>query len=92
VRVGQRQLEIGQEGQITERFTRAIDQLGSESIDVRLGGIYALDRLAKNSSKDQDAITEILSAYVRGHSPWKLPRRKLSAGPAGERLRTSGMV
>ena len=30
------------EGQITERFTRAIDQLGNEKLDVRLGGIYAL--------------------------------------------------
>jgi hypothetical protein len=69
VRVSQRQLEIGQEGQITERFTRAIDQLGSKSIDVRLGGIYALERIAKNSPQDQDAITDILSAYVRGHSP-----------------------
>jgi uncharacterized protein YjbI with pentapeptide repeats len=82
VRVSQRQLEIGQEGQITERFTRAIDQLGSKSIDVRLGGIYALERIAKNSPQDQDAITDILSAYVRGHSPWK------PTASQGQRLNT----
>jgi hypothetical protein len=36
--VGLRQLQVNREGQITERFTRAIDQLGSEALDVRLGG------------------------------------------------------
>ncbi len=29
-----RQVQVNREGQITERFTRAIDQLGSENIDV----------------------------------------------------------
>ena len=29
-------------GQLTERFTRAIEQLGNENLDVRLGGIYGL--------------------------------------------------
>src|SRR5215218_6428033 len=37
-----RQVRISREGQIIERFTRAIDQLGSDKRDVRLGGIYAL--------------------------------------------------
>jgi len=34
-------------GQHTELFTRAIDQLGSEKTEVRLGGIYALGRIAQ---------------------------------------------
>jgi hypothetical protein len=34
------QLQIAQEGQITERFSRAIEQLGSDKEDVQLGGIY----------------------------------------------------
>ena len=33
-------LNVSQEGQITERFTRAIDQLGNPAIEIRLGGIY----------------------------------------------------
>src|SRR5215204_6228213 len=37
-----RQLHTARERQVTERFTRAIDQLGHENLDVRLGGIYAL--------------------------------------------------
>jgi hypothetical protein len=55
---------------VTERFTRAVDQLGSTQLDVRLGGIYALERIARDSRTDQPTIAEILTAYVRTHSPW----------------------
>ena len=34
-----RTFQLNREGQVTERFTRAIDQLGSDKLDVRLGGI-----------------------------------------------------
>jgi hypothetical protein len=44
-----RQLQISREGQVTDRFTRAVDQLGHPEVDVRLGGIYALERIAKDS-------------------------------------------
>jgi hypothetical protein len=44
-----RTYELDREGQITERFTRAIDQLGDDKLDVRLGGIYALERIARSS-------------------------------------------
>ena len=66
-RVGatERQVEVAREGQITERFTRAIEQLGSEKLEVRLGGIYALERIARDSEKDHWPIMEVLTAYVR---------------------------
>jgi uncharacterized protein YjbI with pentapeptide repeats len=65
-----RTYELEREGQITERFTRAIDQLGDEKRDVRLGGIYALERIAKSSTDDHGPIMEVLTAYVREHAPW----------------------
>src|SRR6266487_3754656 len=34
-------LQVSQQGQITDRFTKAIDQLGKNTLAVRLGGIYA---------------------------------------------------
>jgi uncharacterized protein YjbI with pentapeptide repeats len=71
-----RQLQIAREGQVTERFTRAIDQLGDENEDVRLGGIYALERIANDSPQDRAAITEVLAAFVRGHARWP-PARPL---------------
>jgi Pentapeptide repeats (8 copies) len=64
------QIRIAREGQITERFTRAIDHLGSDKLDVRLGGIYALERIALNSPADRASVTPILGAFVRGHAPW----------------------
>jgi uncharacterized protein YjbI with pentapeptide repeats len=66
-----KELSLSQEGQVTERFTRAIDQLGSETLDLRLGGIYALERIAKDSSRDRGPIMEVLTAFVRERAPWK---------------------
>jgi uncharacterized protein YjbI with pentapeptide repeats len=70
LRLTQEELRLTREGQVTERFTRAIDQLGHVNLDVRLGGIYALERIAGDSSQDKPAITEVLTAFVRGHAAW----------------------
>lgn len=67
---GWQQLRLAREGQITERFTRAIDHLGSDNLDVRLGGIYALERVAKNSQSDRPTVTYVLGAFVREHAAW----------------------
>jgi hypothetical protein len=60
---------LNRQGQITERFTRAIDQLGHETIDIRLGGIYALERIADESAQDYGPVLEILASFVREHVP-----------------------
>jgi uncharacterized protein YjbI with pentapeptide repeats len=57
-------------GQITERFTRAIDQLGHAELDVRLGGIYALERIARDSDDDHPQVVEVFTAYLREHARW----------------------
>jgi uncharacterized protein YjbI with pentapeptide repeats len=70
LRLNTRTLEVTREGQITERLTRAIEQLGNEeSLDVRLGGIYALERLARDSPTDHGTIMEVLTAFLREHGP-----------------------
>src|SRR5215217_2094779 len=68
----QEQLDITRQGQITERFTRAIEQLGEThdngdpKLELRLGGIYALERIARDSPKrDSSTVMEVLTAYVR---------------------------
>jgi Pentapeptide repeats (8 copies) len=68
-----RQLRVTREGQITDRYTKAVDQLGSEHLDVRVGGIYALERIARDSPDDRATIQEVLTAFVRGHAPWPPP-------------------
>lgn len=62
-------LVTAKEGQITERFTRAIEQLGNDKMEIRLGGIYALDRIAKKSKEDYWPIVKILTAYIKEKSP-----------------------
>jgi len=66
-----KQITVAEDGQITERFTRAVEQLGNENIHIRLGGIYALERLANDSDRDHTTIMEILAAFVRERRPLK---------------------
>jgi uncharacterized protein YjbI with pentapeptide repeats len=67
-----RTFALNRAGQITERFTRAIDQIGSEKpLEVRLGGIYALERIAHDSRNDHPQVMEVLTAYVRENAPGK---------------------
>ncbi len=62
-------IKLTQERLVTERYSKAIDQLGSAKDEVILGGIYSLERIAKDSPKDQATIMEVLSAFVRKNSP-----------------------
>lgn len=77
VATAQKSLVVSQEGQITDRFTKAIEQLGAvddsgkEKLEVRLGGIYALERIADQSERDYRPIMEVLSTYVRENAPRK---------------------
>jgi uncharacterized protein YjbI with pentapeptide repeats/membrane protein implicated in regulation of membrane protease activity len=65
--------EESREQQLTERFMRAVDQVGHPALDVRLGGIYSLERLARESPEHHGPIIEILAAFVREHAPWPAP-------------------
>ena len=69
LQVSRGQLQISRESQITEQFNKAIDHLGSEDIDVRLGGIYALERIANISDRERGPVVEVLTAYIRQHAP-----------------------
>jgi hypothetical protein len=68
-----RQVQVAREGQLTERFTTAVGQLSNRSVDVRLGGIYALERIAIDSERDRQTTYEVLCAYVRQHAPVQPP-------------------
>jgi membrane protein implicated in regulation of membrane protease activity len=62
--------EQRREHHLAQRFARAVDQLGHPALDVRLGGLYSLERLAQESPEDHVPIIEILAAFVREHAPW----------------------
>jgi hypothetical protein len=70
-------LSTVREDQITDRFTKAIEQLGAvdssgnPKLEVRLGAIYALERIARDSERDHGPIMEVLTAYVRANASRK---------------------
>jgi Pentapeptide repeats (8 copies) len=78
IEISQQELEATRDQQVTERFTRAIDQLGAiddkgnKKLEIRLGGIYALERIAVDSfametspGRDYSTVMQVLTAYVR---------------------------
>jgi hypothetical protein len=68
-------VELTEQGQVTDRYTKAIEQLGSDRLDVRIGGIYAMERIARDSARDHPTVMEVLVAFIREHSreQWPLP-------------------
>jgi Pentapeptide repeats (8 copies) len=64
-------------GQIADLYSRAIDQLGSEQLNVRIGGIYALERVARQSEEDHPIVMDVLTAFIREYSRdrWPPPER-----------------
>lgn len=65
-----RSLIVAREGQITERYTEAITQLGDQNPAVRTGAMYALERIGRNSQEDHWPIVEVLTAYIRQEAAW----------------------
>jgi uncharacterized protein YjbI with pentapeptide repeats len=70
-----RRVKVAEQGHITDRYTKAIEQLGAlnaaskPNVEVRLGAIYALERIAFDSPRDHWPIMEVLTAYVRQNAP-----------------------
>lgn len=50
---------------ITDLYVRAVEQIGSDRAPVRLGGLYALERLGDNTPELRPTIMEVLCAYLR---------------------------
>ncbi len=63
------QLELLQEGQITELLMRAIENLGSSNTPVRIGSIFALERIARESENDRPYVVSTLAALIRESLP-----------------------
>jgi hypothetical protein len=81
-----RTYELTEQGQVTDRYTKAVEQLGSDKLDVRIGGIYALERIARDSEKDHPTIMAVLVTFIREHSPEQWPVPKSEDVPLPERM------
>jgi hypothetical protein len=50
---------------ITELYTKAADQLGSEKAPVRLAGLLTLERLAQNTPEQRQTIVDVICTYLQ---------------------------
>ncbi|WP_367123531.1 pentapeptide repeat-containing protein [Streptomyces phytohabitans] len=80
LKLGRQELNTTQEGQITDRYSKAVENLGDDAIDVRLGGAYALQRIMQDSPRDHPTIANVLATYVRTHA--RKPLEKNEEVPA----------
>ncbi len=53
------------ERRVTDLYTKAADQLGSDKAPVRLAGLYALERLAQDNPSQRQTIVNVICAYLR---------------------------
>jgi uncharacterized protein YjbI with pentapeptide repeats len=63
-----RTYRLSQRGQITDRFTNALEQLNADQLYVRVGAIQALGRLVHDSSIHHDDVIEVLTSFVHGRA------------------------
>ncbi len=69
--IANRQANTAEQGLITDRINKAVESLGKingkdEPLrEVRLGALYALERIAQDSLRDHIRIMKIICAYIR---------------------------
>jgi hypothetical protein len=57
--------------QVNELYAKAVEQLGSDKAPVRLGALYALERLAQDNPEQQPTAVDVFCAYLR--MPYDIP-------------------
>ena len=60
--------KLTEDKNVTDRFSKAVEMLASEKLEVRLGGIYSLERIARDSQEDHPVVVELLVAFIRARS------------------------
>lgn len=62
------QQSLAQQTANTDRFRLAAEQLASDQINVRVSGVYLLERLAKDSPADHPTVFALLTSFLRTHA------------------------
>lgn len=81
VRIANNNVRLAEEGQMSERFSRAVEQLGATSpsgganIEVRTGALFSLMRIGLDSETNAQPAFLVAATYVRNnYMPPKEPR------------------
>jgi len=67
------QTRADRERRITENLTKSVEQLGSDKLQIRLGGIFGLERISLESNADYWLTMELLTAFIRESVRWSDP-------------------
>lgn len=77
--IARRQTYLTEQGQITDRYAKAVEMLSAPEARTRIGGIYALSRIAKDSpSRDFIPVMDTLCEFVR-NPPYRKERSEREA-------------
>lgn len=76
------ELVVARQGQLVDRFTKTIEQLGANAVDVRLGAIFALQQIAERPEYARP-VAEILLAYLKTHAAEQREIQGKDAPPNG---------
>ena len=66
--IGFRTYLLNRQGQVTDRYTKAVELLSHEDPAVRIGAVYALGRVAVEAQSDRAAIVDVLGAFIRNRA------------------------
>jgi hypothetical protein len=64
-----RNYRLSRRGQVTDRFTVALERLGSTELYVRIGGVHALEHVMRDSAEHYNDVIEVLTAFIRDRTP-----------------------
>ena len=64
-----RNYRLSRRGQVTDRFTVALERLGSTELYVRIGGVHALEHVMRDSPSHHNDVIEVLIQFIRGRVP-----------------------
>ena len=89
--IGLGQLQVARQGQLVDRFTKTIEQLGADAFDVRLGAIFALQQIAERPEYARP-VAEILLAYLKTHAVTQRKASRSASLYAGLRTLTRRLL
>ncbi|HKR52671.1 MAG TPA: pentapeptide repeat-containing protein [Pseudonocardiaceae bacterium] len=64
-RIAQDARDDAEARRVTELYAKSVEQLGSDQAPVRLGGLYALERLAQSNVDQRQTVVDLFCAYLR---------------------------
>lgn len=70
-----RRTKATEQGLTVEQFTRAMEQLASDKISIRIGGILSLEQIAEVHETERTKIIQIIAARIRELAPKKYTKK-----------------